>query len=219
MKRAQAPAPSFNHKPLANSPMRRRSPTLRGLFGISVDAATKTITVNPHLPAGWGYARVSHLQVGDQAVGLDFHRDGGVLRVESWKVGAPIHLRSDVPDAKLSTNNHGQTVITIPLLPVEIGLPVHMLPVPGSRPEQVKILSTETDPHSITVKAQGVAGSSVLLSLASNQRSRPHVTLAHQQDAPDARVEIEPRDTGPLGLNVHFPKGQGWQTLEFTLTW
>ena len=29
------------------------TPILRGMFGISVDAQTKTITVNPHLPAGW----------------------------------------------------------------------------------------------------------------------------------------------------------------------
>ena len=29
------------------------TPILRGVFGISVDAQTKTITVNPQLPAGW----------------------------------------------------------------------------------------------------------------------------------------------------------------------
>ena len=30
------------------------TPTLRGLFGIDIDAQTKTITVNPHLPAELG---------------------------------------------------------------------------------------------------------------------------------------------------------------------
>ena len=33
------------------------TPTLRGLFGISIDAQTKTITVNPHLPASWDHAQ------------------------------------------------------------------------------------------------------------------------------------------------------------------
>ncbi len=33
------------------------TPILRGLFGISIDAQSKTITVNPHLPAGWDACR------------------------------------------------------------------------------------------------------------------------------------------------------------------
>ncbi|HTX75314.1 MAG TPA: hypothetical protein VMD29_03835, partial [Terracidiphilus sp.] len=37
------------------------TPTLRGLFGISIDAQTKTITVNPHLPADWSGADVRNL--------------------------------------------------------------------------------------------------------------------------------------------------------------
>ncbi len=48
------------------------TPTLRGLFGISIDAATKTITVNPHLPASWGSATVKHISVGNDTVDLLF---------------------------------------------------------------------------------------------------------------------------------------------------
>ena len=33
------------------------TPTLRGLFGIDIDAQSKTITVNPHLPAKLGSRR------------------------------------------------------------------------------------------------------------------------------------------------------------------
>ena len=36
------------------------TPTLRGLFGISIDAQAKTITVNPHLPASWSHDGFSH---------------------------------------------------------------------------------------------------------------------------------------------------------------
>ena len=39
------------------------TPTLRGLFGIDIDAQTKTITVNPHLPASWDMPEILGLQV------------------------------------------------------------------------------------------------------------------------------------------------------------
>ena len=48
------------------------TPTLRGLFGIDIDAQTKTITVNPHLPASWSKAEVKNLRVGDETVDLSF---------------------------------------------------------------------------------------------------------------------------------------------------
>ena len=40
------------------------TPTLRGLFGIDIDAQTKTITVNPHLPANWDRAYIENLALG-----------------------------------------------------------------------------------------------------------------------------------------------------------
>ena len=52
------------------------TPTLRGLFGIDIDAQTKTITVNPHLPAGWDSGvRQGHPLPGG-SVTLDFSREG-----------------------------------------------------------------------------------------------------------------------------------------------
>ncbi len=46
------------------------TPTLRGLFGISIDAQTKTITVNPHLPASWDGAAVKHVRLTDGETGI-----------------------------------------------------------------------------------------------------------------------------------------------------
>ena len=42
------------------------TPTLRGLFGISIDAQSKTITINPHLPATWDHATVKDLHIGNE---------------------------------------------------------------------------------------------------------------------------------------------------------
>src|SRR6202007_2532505 len=57
------------------------TPILRGLFGISIDAATKTITVNPRLPADWKEAAVRDLQVGGSSFDLTFEREGALMRV------------------------------------------------------------------------------------------------------------------------------------------
>ena len=78
------------------------TPVLRGLFGISIDAQTKTITVNPHLPAGWNHAEVQHLSLPGVAAPADlyFDRHGSHIDVSAslppsgdWK------LRSDLARA------------------------------------------------------------------------------------------------------------------------
>src|SRR6201998_651281 len=50
------------------------TPALRGLFGIDIDAQTKTINVDPHLPPNWDHAEISNLRVGAESVGLKFLR-------------------------------------------------------------------------------------------------------------------------------------------------
>ena len=57
------------------------TPTLRGLFGISIDAGTKTITVNPQSAGGVGGAEVLGLKLPGGVTSLYFTRDGGNLDV------------------------------------------------------------------------------------------------------------------------------------------
>jgi glycogen debranching enzyme len=201
------------------------TPTLRGLFGISLDAATNTITVNPHLPAGWEKAVIKNLHIGNQAVNLTFSREkGSVYAVASTK-GPAIHLHSDVTGSKPSTSHFGEPEIIIPLPPTEVSLPPHTLPTPGSRPEQIKILSVEYGTRSMTIKTQGQPDSHVHLVLHNNQLLLPKIAVDNQQQHPDAKVGISFSDVAlshteePMNLSLHFPQGQGWQTLEFTLTW
>ena len=57
------------------------TPILRGMFGISIDAQEKTITVNPRLPAGWDHAAVMNLRISGGPTSLSFDRKGATLEV------------------------------------------------------------------------------------------------------------------------------------------
>jgi len=210
------------------------TPVLRGLFGIGVDAATKTITVNPHLPPGWDDAAVNNLRVGDQTVDLVFTREEGF-----WSVGlvgagtraSSIKLRSDVAGAKISAASMKQTpLFEIPLPVVELSPAEHSLPQAGSRPEQAKILSSAYGARSLNVTVAGKPGTDAKLILRRNQNVSPKIAPVNSIDRPGAKVGLEGiiAVDGPetlrdpfkaTGVFVHFPDGQGWQTLEFTLTW
>ena len=56
------------------------TPTLRGLFGIDIDAQTKTITVNPHLPASWDHAEVMNLSLERETTAIYFTRGTKSIR-------------------------------------------------------------------------------------------------------------------------------------------
>jgi glycogen debranching enzyme len=206
------------------------TPTLRGLFGISLDAATNTITVNPHLPAEWESAAILGLHMGkDQNTSLTFERKNGRLNITAASNGPEIQLRSDIEGAehsqrgiKLPNTSH---ILSIPLPAIELQIPDHTLPVPGSRPEQAKILSTEYGARSLRIRMQGPAGSSSLLRLHRNQSVMPKFLMQSPKDHQVHHDELSYSDAAPsnpeepIFVDLHFPQGQGWQTLEFTLTW
>jgi glycogen debranching enzyme len=211
------------------------TPTLRGLFGINLESnpatATSTITVNPHLPANWDHAEISNIHLGNQAVTLTFHREIGFLRVELAVSGAgsiPI-LRSDLSGARLSKASARLPILEIPLPPVELELS-EQLPTPGSRTSQPKILSAHDAPGKLTATISAPADATVVLELKRNQHllkvgiakdfesknpgATASIDVLHVNDIP-----IDLRQDGPQSLTLHFPPGQGYQTLEFTLTW
>jgi hypothetical protein len=205
------------------------TPTLRGLFGISLDAATNTITVNPHLPGGWKDAEVRWLHIGGQTANLSFERKGGLLHIRVFSNKGDIHLKSDLPGAKstesVSATKGGPWELTIPLPAVEIARLPNSLPVPGSSSSQIKIISTEYQAHSLTVKVQGQPDTSYPLQLERNQKVMPTFSVQFPKDYRKRFDELSYSDAAPsnpaepIFLELHFPPGQGWQTLEFTLTW
>src|SRR6185437_9946538 len=69
------------------------TPALRGLFGIEVDALSKTVRLDPHLPADWDDAEVCRLHVGTSIIDLTYHRNAQQMTVHLEQIsGASIHL-------------------------------------------------------------------------------------------------------------------------------
>ena len=209
------------------------TPTLRGLFGINLDAATNTITVNPHLPANWTDARVQNLRFGSKLLMLNFYRERDKLRVELINQDAKplgVKLRSDVHDTKPLPSTSERAEIVIPLPAVELELPRHTLPTPGSRTEYFKVLSAEYSPRSLTLKAAGPPSTHASFTLRRNQPVDEKIA-AVQPPNTDARptawlISLDPdlpdaakRPNEPAGLVIYFPEGQGFQTVQVTLTW
>ena len=81
------------------------TPTLRGLFGINLDAATNTITVNPHLPANWDVAHVYQVHLGEQPVNLQLSREKGRLRITAQSLDGHAVRSSDPSQERYSRND------------------------------------------------------------------------------------------------------------------
>jgi glycogen debranching enzyme len=187
------------------------TPALRGLFGITVDAQSKTITVNPHLPASWDHAEVRDLRVGTDTVDLVFTQTHEALTV-SLRSSDGVTLRSD-PSLVHSILN-GNLVFA--RAPVEIA-PTFNPPLPGTRMQSFRVLDQQRSDRKLTLTLEGPAGSDAQLPLVLNAMNlNLHVEGATLPTASDA----VPHARGSLpALRVHFPAGTGYQTVTVTLSW
>ncbi len=190
------------------------TPTLRGLFGIDIDALTKTITVNPHLPASWDQAEVKNLRVGDESVDLSFVRADAEVLIHAKTSAEPgIKLRSALSGTKPLPDNG----LSIPTHSVEVG-PFFRKPIPGDRTQSVRVLSEEYGERKLTLILEGPAGTQAQFSLFVHP---PRTTVR----AEGAELGIPAAHSGPDATSapqiaiVNFPAGEGWKTLTVTLTW
>jgi glycogen debranching enzyme len=219
------------------------TPTLRGLFGITIDAQTKTITVNPHLPASWENASAKHLRLTDGETDVYVSRKGGRLDValstfgpKNWK------LRSDMPGASSSADINGEVTVHIPLPTLEVDPELSHernpkvaplirswtdSPSPGSSTQRCRVLHEEYSEHKLTLLVEGSAGSAGVVGLVRHAMIVPHLKwqLAGSSDTSASYGGVTFLDTAlhdpnePMLLTFHFPKGEGWKTITVTLTW
>jgi glycogen debranching enzyme len=188
------------------------TPTLRGLFGIDIDAQTKTITVNPHLPPNWEHAEVRNLRIGSETVDLVFEKSKAGTDV-SIK-GAPqsgikvIHAEEN-PSATTANRISG---------PVAEVIPFFRKPVPGDRTQSTRILAQSYAPHRLILTLEGPAGSHIELPLSL-------AAPASKLHAEGAVLQAQPhRDNGGKVIEfpvvaIAFPPGEGWKTITVTITW
>jgi glycogen debranching enzyme len=190
------------------------TPILRGLFGISIDAQTKTITVNPHLPADWDHAEIKNLRVGEETVDLSFVQTNSEILI-FWREtgGSAVKMRSESPNAKPLPRNS----IGIPKNLVEIGS-IFQRPVPGDRTQSPRVLREEYGERKVTLTIEGPAGTQAQFPvLVYPQKTSVHAEGAElsepgKRGGPNATPE-------PQTATVHFPQGDGWKTITVALTW
>jgi len=58
------------------------SPLLRGMFGLSSDAKSRTLTFVPHAPAGWTYFKIRNVRVGTAKMDLTYSKDSGQITLD-----------------------------------------------------------------------------------------------------------------------------------------
>jgi glycogen debranching enzyme len=179
------------------------TPILRGLFGISVDAGTKTITVNPHLPAGWDHADIRNLQLDGEAAIVSFARKADHIEVSlnsDSAIKKGWHLMSDLLGARLGTLDREEiakklkfpvlqglriperTLEVDPLLSnlhnvidsVSTGL-ADRTPFSGARTSRFRILHSEYADHRLTLVGEGLAGTEGIVSLIRHGHFIPKV--------------------------------------------
>jgi glycogen debranching enzyme len=222
------------------------TPTLRGLFGISIDAQSKTITVNPHLPAQWGGAEVNNLPLPGVPETLIFARAGAILtvRIDSLK-HAGWKLLSDLPGAENRENHLSSEglMIAIPLPDIELKTPLFGAPAAGSRPRTPRIVSEEYGDRKLTLTVEGPADNSAHaesdgtttfghvfpVTLIRHKLVNPRLDLpVGVSGGPrlgSAFVSWREVDTAhhdpqvPIEMDFHFPSGTGFQAITVTLTW
>lgn len=206
------------------------TPTLRGLFGIDIDAQTKTITVNPHLPATWPNAEVKNIHVPGGTLGLSFHKEGETLvifldqsGVEGWKV------HTDWPNAR--PDKIRPRAFVFPVSPVRVSYLGDRLAHPGARTSIARVVHEEWNARSVVLQIEGLAGSSAdfLVSQRDGKTPQLQVSGGLSNNANDGEPGAllaslglgDPVNAPPFAsqLQVHFPPGEGWKTITVTLTW
>jgi hypothetical protein len=187
------------------------TPTLRGLFGISIDAQRKTITVNPRLPADWRHAEVKNVRIGDKTVDLSFTQTKSEVLTWIKPADSGIALRHDKSEVR------GDRAMSISMHPVE-AIPVFQKPVPGDRTQAVRILNEEYGERKLTLTIEGLSGTESELPLVMTIANlKLHVEGADLHTTADENGSTPQPDRSVL--IVRFPPGEGWKTITATLSW
>jgi hypothetical protein len=181
-------------------------PAVRGMFGVSVDAATHMVTVDPRLPAQWDHATLHNVRVGDQTIDLRYERnaEGWEVRADS-KNGNAIALKSTTPGAHASARG----VLEVPTSAVEVGMDYGAdgaLPLPGARTTMMKVLRQEAAARSLTLLLEAQGGSTQRLFVRQRDR-RLRVNVDGGTITSDGKLEIR------------FPAGDGYVRRQVTLRW
>ncbi len=177
------------------------TPTLRGLFGLTIDAESKTITINPHLPASWDHAEILNLPLGNETGALYFSRKDDHLEIyfgntanDDWKLHSDIAGATFGPIGETQLNRKlkitSQQGLRIPLPALEVdgsawpfaknaiddpSLLMNRAPLPGARTSRFRVLSANYSDHRLVLTAEGEAGTTGMLSVTRHGHFIPRI--------------------------------------------
>lgn len=181
------------------------TPTIRGLFGIEVDAISKILRVSPQLPSDWDQARLRNVRVGETRVDVSLRRAAAELLIEA-RASQPAVLcltSGSLEEARPCTDGpRKEWRMRMALPPVELEA-LHELPAPGARTAQIKVVDYQVQPARVLVIFEA-PGATV---------HRLHYRL----NRPGARISGAQAGEGTLTLC--FPQGEGYQTQVVSFEW
>ncbi len=200
------------------------TPALRGLCGISFDAAANTLHVAPQLPAAWLAATLRHVPTGNGgAVTLHFERRGPVLEVRAEAESGAMPALAGPTGSRVRAGT-----LLLPLPGVELGIPAQ-LPLPGAATAQLKVLEQHVNARTATwlLEAQGGAEYKLLLRLngvghMQVEGAEPLATapaLITEPLAGAALLPPSPSGENMPGLRIRFPAGDGYVRQIVTVRW
>ncbi len=188
------------------------TPSLRGMFGIDVDGLSRSVQLEPHLPADWDNAELQRLHVGKSICSLKYQRQGENLVVRAATIsGEAVRLETAVKNSRTSADGLS---IAFALPAVEVAVP-HYLPLPGARTLQMKVLAETATAHSLKLELAAEAGSVVELKLRLNQEK----LNVHADGAELVSAEHGSGVSRLDSLTVKFPSGTGYQQRTVALSW
>jgi glycogen debranching enzyme len=223
------------------------TPTLRGLFGIDIDAQTKTITVNPHLPASWDHATVRNLPLGGGVATLNFRRVGSSVEVQlissaepNWQVRSQVAAvqSGSTRNSPISSSTRiaaGSGVrIAVPVLEIDPTLSTLTVAEGQDTPDQVAlnlpnrspIPGARTSRFRVLHEEYGDRSLKIIAEGIAGTESVVglirHVSINPKLHPESGEASISVPDEGQndaIPLKMHSPPGEGWKTITVTLTW
>ena len=149
------------------------SPAIGGMFGLQADALQHTLHVVPHLPAEWDHAVVHNVFVGSERYDVTYVRSRGAMQIDAESsMPTELCLTSALADdsrCKAAPATHHR--LSVPLPPVEMILPAEVARE-GSQTAGLKVLSQDTNEHSLTLIFDVPAGWSREIKLRRNATIR-----------------------------------------------
>lgn len=183
------------------------SATLRGMFGLQVDAGRQCLEMSPDLPATWNEVQLHHLHLGTDQIEVKMHRSKGEMVIEAAsQQKKPFCLCTQLPNqADCSSARAISHSTTIRLRPVELEVKAEA-PMPGSQTQQLKVLEESYSENSLALSFEAPGG-----------------TIQEMPIRINSSRKLNLRVTGAslLGtiLRIVFQKGTGYQKQSVQIEW